>query len=92
MTTVQILERGRERIAHGWAQKIHYREGDRYCAAGAIDGAWIHRAAYEALLREATGSLGLLCVWNDRPGRTQAEVIAVHDAAIAAEKAKEATR
>ncbi len=86
----QRLIRGRERIANGWCQASYGADG-RYCMHGAIGGDFQlgeYEAARErlaaALPPEAQGGAVPAMVWNDEPGRTVEEVLAVFDRAIAA--------
>lgn len=87
-----VLERlrlGRERVAKGWCQGA-FSDGERVCAVGAIiyggpsgqdtvvGEAWqvLDGAAF------AIGARGVM-THNDTPGRTQEEVVALFDKAIA---------
>lgn len=88
----------------GWTQEFFARNasGERtnkfgpdavcFCAYGAIDRAAGHsfseadRRFMEALF-DATGRDDV-ADWNDAPGRTQAEVVALFDKAIAAEETR----
>lgn len=93
MTTVEILRRARERIARGWCQHVNARAADgrevepsdravEWCAVGAV---WRDVDALLAVERvlQLRGFSDALWVWNDQPGRTQAEVLALFDEAIA---------
>lgn len=101
MKTIDILRAAREKISKPgtWTQNATARDADgcqllaidpgavSWCAYGAIIAVSLregHIAAIESVCR-CTGaeSLG---VWNDRDGRTHAEVLAAFDKAIAAEE------
>ncbi len=89
-TVMGTLLRGRARIAAGWCQNgWHYR--GKYCAVGAISldaknwgisgqmlfaRDWLERAL------PSCGARGLIH-YNDAPGRTQADILALYDRAIA---------
>lgn len=90
-----ILERARAWIAQGWCQHSGIRRGKRgqeVCTGGAVVQTLtvmkISPPEYEALLAAALNNLGFEksidhVLWNDAPGRTQAEVLARFDVAIA---------
>jgi len=87
-TTLQILESAREKIAGGWCQGYFMKEG-KYCAVGAINRSGYGVSNVEgcdpySLLRKAIAlpMFTRITLWNDTPGRTQAEVVAVFDKAI----------
>lgn len=87
MTTLEILRRGRERVAKGWCPDGPGNERTTWCVATAVE---YHGGAYDVF----ASVLGydhriMMTPWNDAPGRTQAEVVALFDRAIAAEEAKE---
>jgi hypothetical protein len=86
-TDLLVLQRARYRVARGWCQDYWHNEAGDVCIVAAIVDA--KRAVLQdkticyahpemALLGEGTGS-----VWNDTPGRTQAEVLQRFDEAIA---------
>lgn len=95
-SVIAILHAARARVASGWCQgNAAMRDGtlcmfddaNQWCASGALYAArratgereaW-HRGA--VFLRQAIGSE--ITRWNDRQGRTQAEVVAAFDRAIA---------
>lgn len=71
---------------------------ERWCAGGACAAAAkdreierpIFRTMLDSLLRAIPEHRPMtVSFWNDEPGRTQAEVLALFDRAIAAEEAKE---
>lgn len=90
------LERARERIARGWCQKLTDKH-DNVCAVGALKaatgGLWGWEPGQLAEVARLLRVMGFTIpedhdtadalMWNDRAGRTQAEVLARFDAAIA---------
>jgi hypothetical protein len=84
-------------LAGGWCQGDYSDGNGNHCAAGAVNAvlfpegrAWssgdLHvarhlEAFFDHLLGDGFGSLSR---WNDAPGRTQAEVIALFDKALGA--------
>lgn len=106
MTTLEVLERGLERVKRGWTQGMfaaneagqpcHTGLGGAtaWCASGAVQTASLHewRAALDALERHvpagASNQGDVLVYYNDAPERTQADIIALFERAIAAEKAR----
>lgn len=101
MNTIEILKAARELIAkpNGWTQRVMARndsgaavaasdsEASCFCAWGAIraaggDWEWPALKALDGVAGERVET------FNDAPGRTQAEVVAKFDEAIAAEEAK----
>ncbi len=88
MTTRELLERGLSNIReYGWRQGSFGNCRDGYCAMGALQGSGygdVAASAYRAL-RGQTGADELgVWAWNDYPGRTQPEVEALYERAIAA--------
>lgn len=96
MTTINyaaalpVLRRGWERIAKGWCQGADAlsaagrisplsAKAVKWSASGAIEGP--DPFAARDVLMGITGCS--LRAWNDTPGRTQAEVLALFDRAIA---------
>lgn len=89
-----VLEKARERIARGWCQQVRHNTEGAVCIVGALqDAAGIpegtNRDIYAATA-PWTDPLGFSSegfdfpdTWNDALGRTQAEVLARFDAAIA---------
>jgi len=98
MTTLEVLRGARAKIAQGWCQGASARDADGqltgvtqpdaccWCAIGAVYAAAPLEpdsgdAAFEYLARVTPGHL--IGTWNDDPSRTQAEVLALFDRAIA---------
>lgn len=97
-TSVEILTEARTLVARedGWIQNNFQKECSGqmcYCSVGAVDKAAnsnVDFSSFDRALRflyEVTGA-EVLSQWNDKPERTQAEVVAAFDKAI--ELAKEA--
>jgi hypothetical protein len=101
-TTIEILKEARELIAKegGWTQGWYARDADGaetlssseaavcFCIIGAF-----RRVSHDEIGHAQYALSQLLDGWsiptfNDAPGRTQAEVVAKFDEAIAAEEAK----
>lgn len=92
----EVLVAARERIAKpgGWTQRAYARDAEGrataifggravcYCALGALTSVDADPYVYAVLRNVVEVSTDL---WNDAPGRTQAQVIAAFDAAIAAQ-------
>ena len=85
---VAVLREARELLAKGWTQGVAVRQnedGRKFCLTGAIG---VCGGSYDQKQRART-MLGLLVApllieaWNDVPGRTQEEVLALVDTAIA---------
>lgn len=101
MTPLEVLQKARERIAQGWTQCSFARtqtgspcdSGDKravtFCAAGAINASSPPSSVERSEAHRLLGRVTLVSTmeFNDKRGRTQAEVLAAFDAAIA--KAKE---
>ncbi len=97
--TAEVLRKARALVEEGWTQGAMSRDARGYksltstaapvcfCAIGAIQEADPKSclAAATALGRIVGGSI---IDFNDAPGRTQQEVIAAFDRAIAAEESK----
>lgn len=101
--TVEILKAARDLLAKGWTQGAYARdeigltvgENDkracRFCSVGAIwaaasrlnDGPSEAQSAVERIPRAR-----FLIAWNDDSRRTQADVLALFDEAIANEEAR----
>ena len=97
-TTLDILVAARAKIAQGWCQGAYAKDAkgeateslspdaERWCSAGAITAStgandfFAREAARDAFVKAIDA--GNLALWNDAPGRTQAEVLAVFDEAI----------
>lgn len=94
MTTLQVLRAARELlVTAGWCQLGYTRDGC-FCSEGAINrvtsgfahvGNLAGRDAKSALESVVGRPPGMLIPWNDRRDRTQADVLAAFDRAIAAE-------
>lgn len=88
---VQKLTEARALIEQGWCQGDYYEDSDcgtKYCAVGAIRAAAEDQSYFYCLdylgqvLGMITASLCNVPNWNDAPGRTQQEVLALYDRAI----------
>lgn len=93
---LRVLRRARPLIAAGWTQYAFAKDDVGatvnssspnavcWCSLGAINASIEMTGEYDAaknvLSRVAGENIG---VWNDAPGRTQAEVLALFDRAIA---------
>jgi hypothetical protein len=95
-TPADLLRAARDRVAQGWCQRAYAMDpaghncGERdpsavsWCLVGAL---WASHADGDVLdaLNFLRGACGLaLSAWNDVPGRTQADVLAAIDLALAA--------
>lgn len=91
-----VLEKARERIARGWCQSKRHSDWGEVCIIGAIETVLLGEdhpnisphydlAEPYALALGFSGACNYLFAakWNDAPGRTQAEVLARFDEAIA---------
>jgi hypothetical protein len=79
----EVLVRARNLIdRHGWQQGDMGNANEGYCIEGACRAAGSDYGDWS----EVRAPLGIAIpfVWNDEPGRTKEEVLAVLDAAIAA--------
>lgn len=100
MNTLDVLIAARAKIEQGWTQGKMARDNDGvsvrplsddatcWCAAGAITAAGSSAQpmlAARAALTKAVACRDFIGVWNDKRGRTQAEVLAAFDRAIEAE-------
>lgn len=95
-----LLAAARRRVHWGWTQHTEARRADGspcrpespdatcFCLSGALNAIPVLPAVYasavRALLIQIAPEEGPLFEWNDRPGRTQAEVLALLDRAITA--------
>jgi hypothetical protein len=100
MTTTTILKKARVLIVRGWTQGSFARNARgrpvlanskravRWCAWGALDGAyWLGDSKALRLLKlSIPGRVKSLSDWNDNPKRKKAEVLALFDSAIALSK------
>jgi hypothetical protein len=95
------LRKVRKLIAGGWTRGTFARNARgvpvqaqdkravRFCPSGAcwrVGGAW----RLIRLIEAEIGPRATLNIWNDRPERTKAEVLALIDKTIAAEKSRRA--
>jgi hypothetical protein len=76
----KLLIEGRKRIEAGWSQYEFQNDRGAVCIEGAIRLPAYRDAVYR--LQRAIGTRSLVS-WNDAPGRTKEEVLAVFDRAIA---------
>ena len=87
-STKEILIEARKLVEKGWCQYT-FLDGDKVCTSYAIycaaDPDRGHTGAALIAMRKSLGlwPFGTLTFWNDTPGRTQAEVLAAFDKAIA---------
>lgn len=90
---VAVLQRAKERVAGGWSQTDINGVNGTWCAGMAIwklsveeNGNEMTTAAQRLFARSLPpsphSSPVCIFVWNDAPGRTQAEVLDAFDAAI----------
>ena len=98
-TTADVLRAARAKITPegAWTQRELARTADGspdapdnplatcWCAIGAIESLTNETYALRALYLMGVDDIAK---WNDAPGRTQAEVLALFDRAIAAEQAR----
>ena len=80
---IEWLKRARELVRKGWTQGADQR-GSCFCAAGAMNETRPPDDEMRWTVRWPNGGLCILYMWNDAPGRTQAEVIAMFDNSIRA--------
>jgi hypothetical protein len=96
MTMLEDLEAARAKVAQGWCQGVHARDKNgikvlsvsdlatRWCAAGALLAVGATSEASELLLKTiGDPPHGSIPIWNDVPERSQADVLAAFDQAIA---------
>ncbi len=90
---IEMLREGRAKIERGWCQRISLSPTGAVCALGALSepSGFIKITAATEALRAAAGAghLSEISRWNDSPERTQADVLALYDRAIAMVIAKE---
>lgn len=98
MLTIQVLKRARKLLRKGWCQGDPVRRDERmkpiaYCILGATSFASRghmtearHRAKRRIHEVLPVGSISIVD-FNDKPGRTKAQVLEVMDAAIKLEEA-----
>ena len=99
LTTVESLQAAKaDLMENGWVQE-YYRNEEKHCILGAIafvnyiSGADAEDTPESHLLRELSGvdnTCHNIAWWNDRPGRTFAEVMDLFDRAILEAKELEA--
>ncbi len=88
-TVLGALLRSRARVAAGWCQWFSYAEdpetrASNYCAWGALrEELWEVGAAPYLAMAVPPGYGRSVIAYNDFQGRTQAEVVALYDRAIA---------
>lgn len=92
MKTSDVLQAARQLlIDEGWCQGQLVNDCGQYCSLGAINAVDQNDIGLEAknALRHilSVGSVGL---WNDAPGRTVVEVLALYDDAISLALTEEA--
>ena len=82
-----LLHRARDRVASAWQQGSLGSHDGRVCTVGAL--LYASYGGPPRLLDEAMVAVGgpgatsiSLAAYNDAPGRTQAEIVALFDAAI----------
>ena len=90
MTTAEALKRMRDRIASGWTQGTYENDQGEVCLVGGLQHLavpYVQRRAAQDCIDTVLNTSDWVG-WNDAPGRTQGEVLAMMDRAIAlAEKA-----
>lgn len=95
MTVVEILTTARAHVAAGWVQgrmklETYSAEPPCYCAVGAVYACGVADREGEddaihllhCACHEHDRTLHNVIAFNDAPGRTQADVLAVYDTAI----------
>lgn len=97
-TALAILIEGRRRIEDpdrwGKGMRAHRDDPATFCASEAIEDSpycYSRTLALCALIEASAGAINnqmRIAEWNDAPERTHAEVLALYDKAIAAERAK----
>lgn len=98
MTPLNILKRARTKISDGWCQSAYARNrlghsvaerggsATAFCAVGALWAISSNIDEVDAaclLLNSVIGEHNSLSAWNDALSRTQADVLAAYDKAIA---------
>ncbi len=87
MTVREVLINARAKVAAGWCQGFD-QVGDCYCAYGALDKSCPETPEGDVLMQDVccslrrANNLQSIFGFNDTPGRTQAEVLALFDRAI----------
>ena len=95
--TTELLTEARARIARGWTQGANARNAaggvtlawaeeavcwDTMGAVACRDDDWTTAEPAWAALRAAVGGETWVAEWNDAPGRTREDVLALYDRAI----------
>lgn len=95
MTVIEVLEAARARVEKGWGQgrAVSPLGGGPTCVGVAIERAFtnggeVRNEARRMFCQAVAVSFGAvyggeIVEWNDTPGRTQADVLAAFDKAIA---------
>lgn len=85
LTTLNVLRKARELVEQGWTQGRYKTEDGCYCGVGAlieVTGSLREALPYTFHLDQVVGGNFEFEKWQDRRGRTQAEVLAAFDRAI----------
>lgn len=85
MDVHETLTKAADLIETGWCQgtgHLRFEGADQYCAVGAISRVTHDRGGiFSGSLKAVANVVGIrdcmIVAWNDTPGRTQAEVVAV---------------
>jgi hypothetical protein len=94
--TRRVLSVAKGLVANGWIQGELYDDHGNYCVMGALYEAEATDRGFADALVSLCGAAAVDCVnsgvgkhpiadWNDAPGRTQAEVVALFDRALTAD-------
>jgi hypothetical protein len=83
-----VLREAKGLVAQGWCQH-HAHLGDKFCVLGAlitasVGGEWRAVTRARHAVRQHIPATVTIPEWNDAPGRTQAEVVALFDKALGA--------
>src|SRR4051812_2553188 len=80
---IEALRYGRALIAsHGLARGTLLDKDGKFCTVGALTRGRYYPLALDYLSRAIPADLCEIARWNDAPGRTDADVLAVYDRAI----------
>ena len=90
---IDALVRARGLVERGWCQGRYEADGQGETRAYCAVGAWLATGEQDVSLTLLVRALrdaghGHLIEWNDAPERTQADVLALYDAAIALARAE----